>query len=85
MQKYYYFWAEFYLGLTSVTTQYFVSLLGFVLVQWRSFTIFTGEPGIKLRQIGTGIALIVGLGAFATHCITTLKAPDSDHGYNPHL
>jgi hypothetical protein len=85
MLKYYYFWAEFYLGLTSVVTQYFTCIVAFILVQWRSFTIHAGEPGIKLRQVGTGIFLIVALGSFAYHCITTLKAPDSEFEYNPEL
>ena len=84
MHKYYYMWAEFYLALTSVVTQYFVSILAFVLVQWRSFTIHGGETGIKLRQVGTGVFMIVTLGSFATYAIGVLKASDA-HGYNPDL
>ena len=84
MHKYYYFWAEYYLSLSSVVAQYFVSILGFVLCQWRSFTIHITEPGIKLRQVVTGFVLIISLGTFATYCISVLKS-NAEHGYNPNV
>lgn len=31
MHNYFFYWAEVYLGFTSVVTQYFIGLLGFVL------------------------------------------------------
>ena len=83
MHKFYYFFAEFYLGLTSVVTQYFICIIGFIFCSWRQFTIHA-DGGIKLRQVFTGIALILGLIAFATHCITTIKA-DEESNYKPHI
>jgi hypothetical protein len=40
MGKYYIYWADFYLALTSVVTQYFISILGMLFCRCWQFTIF---------------------------------------------
>jgi len=39
MHNYFYYWAEVYLGFTSVVTQYFIGLLGFVLCSCKQFSV----------------------------------------------
>jgi hypothetical protein len=80
MHKFFYFWSEFYLGLTSVVTQYFVSLLAFMFCQWRQFTVHQG-PAIKLRQFITGVILVVGEGSFATFVVVSLLKEAEKFGY----
>jgi hypothetical protein len=80
MHKFFYFWSEFYLGLTSVVTQYFVSLLAFMFCQWRQFTVHQG-PAIKLRQFITGVILVVGEGYFGTFVVVSLLKEAEKFGY----
>jgi hypothetical protein len=80
MHKFFYFWSEFYLGLTSVVTQYFVSLLAFMFCQWRQFTVHQG-PAIKLRQFITGLILVVGEGYLGTFIVVSLLKEAEKFGY----
>ena len=80
MHKFFYFWSEFYLCLTSVVTQYFVSLLAFMFCQWQQFTVHRG-PAIKLRQFITGVILVVSEGYFATFVVVSLLKEAEKFGY----
>jgi hypothetical protein len=80
MHKYFYFWSELYLALTSVVTYNFVALLAFMFCQWRQFTVHRG-PAIKLRQFITGLILVVGEGCYATYIVMVLLKEAEKFGY----
>lgn len=71
MGKYYYLWAECYLGLTSVVTQYFIGILGIMLIRCRRFSIH-GDSSEKFQAL-VGILLIFGLSSFAYHAISHIE------------
>lgn len=70
MHKYFYVWADGYLALTSVASQYFISILGMTLCRCRTFTIHSDKK--EMKQIMTGIAIIAGLGSFASYVLSVL-------------
>jgi TMEM164 family len=74
MKKYYYLWADVYLGLTSVVSQYFISLFGILLCRCRRFSIH--EKNVEWRQAITGFLLTVGLASFAFYVLDYLVKND---------
>lgn len=74
MQKYYFLWSDFYLGLTSVVTQYFIGLFGILLCRCKRFSIH--EKNVEWRQAFTGFLLVVALASFALNAIKVLIETD---------
>ena len=72
MGKWFYLWSDFYLGLTSVVSQYFIGIFGILFFRCRRFSIF--EKSVELRQILTGVSLVMALAGFAYYAIQILVA-----------
>lgn len=74
MGKHYFFWADFYLALVSIVSQYFIGIFGILLC-----TSFTAYPvNIKNRQILVGVLLVAGMLVFAYYAIFQLVT-ESDY------
>lgn len=79
MQKYYYLWGDFYLGLTCVVTQYFIGLFGILLCRCKRFSIH--EKNVEWRQALTGFLLTVALASYAISVLIVLIETDKNFIY----